>query len=272
MSVARELGAPIIPAGLAWARVRQEDPDVVLYHEDGSHPAPAGSYLTASTLYATLTGSSPVGLSSTLTGHPMPEGVLNPARTVTLASLGPEQAERLQRVAWTTYEQLRQSGGYVEVQPPSPELPTLPEGQPLEPTTLLGSWQGEMRFYSQEAGQSPAMLHLALKQAGAHLGGTVRIVFANGQTEGPFSLEALSMEASRLRFSTPLLSKGRGKVEHEAVLTAEGLVGLARYENPRNHDRYVGTWKLHRPELSSGAAVAPTTPREPPAAQSTAAP
>lgn len=249
MSVARDLGAPIIPAGLAWARVRQEEPDVVLYNQDGSHPAPAGSYLTASTLYATLTGHSPVGLASNVSGHPMPEGVLNPNKTVRLASLSPEQAENLQRVAWTTYEELRQSGGYVEVQQPSPELPTLPAGQPLALPALLGTWQGEMRFYDQESGQSPATLHLALKQEGERVEGTVRIVFANGQTEGPFSLEALTVEPSRLRFSTRLLSKGRGKVEHEAVLTAGGLVGLARYENPRNHDRYVGTWKLHRSEL-----------------------
>ncbi|WP_224368213.1 SGNH/GDSL hydrolase family protein [Hyalangium versicolor] len=248
MSVARDLGAPIIPAGLAWARVRQEDPDVVLYNEDGSHPSPAGSYLTASALYATLTGSSPVGLAPVLSGHPMPEGVLNPSKTVTLVSLEPEQAERLQHVAWATYEELRQSSGYVEVEPPAPELPTLPEGQPLETSALLGTWQGEMRFYSQEAGQSPATLSLILKQSSGHLGGSVRIVFANKQTEGPFSLESLSLEGSRLRFSTPLLSKGRGKVEHEAVLTVAGLVGLARYENPRNHDRYVGTWKLQRPE------------------------
>lgn len=248
MSVARELGAPIIPAGLAWARVRQEFPEVVLYHQDGSHPSPAGSYLTACALYATLTGQTPVGLASTLTGHPMPEGALNTSKTVTLAELAPEDAERLQRVAWTTYEELRASGGYVEVLPPAPGLPTLPEGQALELPALLGTWQGEMRFYSEEAGQSPATLHLVLKQQGGRMGGTVRIVFANGQTEGPFALEALSVESSRLRFSTPLLSKGRGKVEHEAVMTAEGLLGLARYENPRNHDRYVGTWKLHRPE------------------------
>jgi hypothetical protein len=189
-----------------------------------------------------------VGLATVLTGHPMPEGVLNPSRTVTLASLPPEQAERLQRVAWNTYEELRQSGGYVEVEPPTPALPTLPEGQPLEPQSLLGTWQGEMRFYDQETGQSPATLTLILKQAGAQLAGSVRIAFANGQKEGPFPLEALTVESSRLRFSTPLLGNGKGKVEHEAVLTAEGLVGLARYENPRNHDRYVGTWKLRHPE------------------------
>jgi hypothetical protein len=95
-----------------------------------------------------------------------------------------------------------------------------------------------------------------MKQVGAQLAGTVRIVFANGRMEGPFPLETLAVESSRLRFSTPLLSKGRGKVEHESVLTSEGLIGLARYENPRNHDRYVGTWRLQRPEP-------PVLPREP---------
>jgi hypothetical protein len=192
----------------------------------------------------------------------MPEGVLNPEKTVTLASLSSEQAEKLQRVAWATYEELRLSGGYVEVQPPAPGLPTLPEGQPVEPAALLGAWQGEMRFYSQEAGQSPSTLHLVLKQAGAQLAGTVRIVFANGQAEGPFPLEALAVEPSRLRFATPLLSKGRGKVEHEAVLTPDGLVGLARYENPRNHDRYVGTWRLQRPEPPTPPS-APAPPQPP---------
>jgi hypothetical protein len=264
MSVAREIGAPIIPAGLAWARARQEHPDLVLYHQDGSHPSPAGSYLTACALYATLTGSSPVGLASVLTGHPMPEGVLNPAKKVKLVSLSSPEAELLQRMAWSTYEELRQSGGYVEVEPPAPALPSLPEGQPLAPPQLLGEWEGQMRFYSQEAGQSPATLHLALKRQGEQLGGTVRIVFPNGQKEGPFLLEGLAVEPSRLRFATPLLSQGRGKVEHEVVLTAEGLVGLARYENPRNLDRYVGTWRLHRegapvsePELTPYEASLP---------------
>ena len=47
-----------------------------------------------------------------------------------------------------TYEELRQSGGYVEVQPPAPGLPTLPEGQPVEPNALLGAWQGKNRSWS----------------------------------------------------------------------------------------------------------------------------
>ncbi len=266
MSVAQEIGAPIIPAGLAWEHARQEQPELVLYRQDGSHPSPAGSYLTAAVLYATLTGSSPEGLVASISGHPMPEGVLNPAKTVTLASFSPEVAGFLQRVAWATYEDLRKSGGYVEVQPPTPVLPTLPEGQVLEPSRLIGTWQGPMRFYSEEAGRSPATLHLVLRQREEQWDGTVRIVFPSGKKEGPFPLDTLAVEPSLLRFSTPLLGRGRGKVEHEAVLTEEGLVGLARYENPRNHDRYVGTWELQREEPPASAPAPPPGAEPSPAA------
>lgn len=247
MSVAQETGAPIVPAGLAWERSRQELPALELYHADGSHPSPAGSYLTAACLYAALTGQSPEGLASRVSGHPSPEGVLDPSKTVTLVSLSPEEAGHLQRVAWSTYSELRERGGYLTVGPLLPEpLPSLPEGLPLEPAALVGTWEGELRFYSEEAGQSPATLQLVLKPRGSGLSGTARIRFAHGKREGPQALEGLTVEPTRLRFTTPVLSQARGRVEHEAVLTAEGLVGRAFYENPRNHDRYVGTWKLQR--------------------------
>jgi hypothetical protein len=259
MTLARELEVPVIPAGLAWERVRQEHPEVELFHPDGSHPSPAGSYLVAATLYATITRQSPLGLTATISGHPRRELGVDTSRTVTLAALRPEQAELLQRTAWASYEALRKAGGYLKVQPPAPALPTLPQSEPLQILELLGEWQGELRFYSQEAGQTPATLHLSLRQVGNHLEGSARVVFQDGQEEGPFALEAPVMEPSRLRFLTPLQNKSSGKVEHEAVLTAEGLRGMARYENTRNKDRYVGTWRLQRQELAASAPAAEAT-------------
>lgn len=64
----------VAPAGLAWARVHEDvvasgvdplDPTSAfygLYVEDGSHPSPRGTYLTACVIYASVTGRSPVGL------------------------------------------------------------------------------------------------------------------------------------------------------------------------------------------------------------------
>jgi hypothetical protein len=262
MTLGRELDVPVIPTGLAWERVRQEHPEVELFHPDGSHPSPAGSYLMASTLYATITGQPPLGLTPAISGHPRREMVVDTSKTVMLAELEPERAELLQRTAWSTYEALREAGGYVKVQPSMPALPTLPEAQPLQILELLGEWQGEMRFYSQEAGQMPATLHLALKQVDNHLEGSARVVFKDGKEEGPFALEAPVMEPSRLRFITPMQSKSSARVEHEAVLTPEGLRGLARFENPRTQDRYVGTWRLQRPEVPGYQASCEPTPNE----------
>jgi MYXO-CTERM domain-containing protein len=60
----------IAPAGVAWRLVYEASADPLaasslftrLYASDGQHPSPAGSYLTACTMYASLTGLSSVGL------------------------------------------------------------------------------------------------------------------------------------------------------------------------------------------------------------------
>lgn len=61
--IGRELGALVIPVGIAWEAVRQQEGDGLLYDKDGSHPSPAGSYLAACVFVATLFGENPVGLS-----------------------------------------------------------------------------------------------------------------------------------------------------------------------------------------------------------------
>nr|WP_156922256.1 hypothetical protein [Azorhizobium doebereinerae] len=53
--------ALVIPAGLAFARMRARQPELNLYAADKRHPSPAGSYLAASVIFAALTGRSPVG-------------------------------------------------------------------------------------------------------------------------------------------------------------------------------------------------------------------
>lgn len=42
------------PVGMAWWKVRQDHPDLVLYDPDGSHPSLAGTFLAASTIYSTV--------------------------------------------------------------------------------------------------------------------------------------------------------------------------------------------------------------------------
>ena len=79
-AIGTELGAIVAPVGLAWQRAVGQRPGIALWDSDGSHPAPAGSYLAACVFYATLFGESPAGLNY----H---------------ADLSPDEAQFLQAVA-----------------------------------------------------------------------------------------------------------------------------------------------------------------------------
>jgi hypothetical protein len=60
--VGNELGALVIPVGLAFERAYAAAPQTALHQSyDGSHPNPLGSYLAAATAYATLYGKNVVG-------------------------------------------------------------------------------------------------------------------------------------------------------------------------------------------------------------------
>jgi hypothetical protein len=99
--IAAEIGALVVPVGEAWAAIRGTDDAVgpSLFIADGSHPSPAGTYLAASTFYATLYGKSPVGLrsSSRQTEEQPPPGAPSGSPVVPLAK---ELAARLQMAAW----------------------------------------------------------------------------------------------------------------------------------------------------------------------------
>jgi hypothetical protein len=56
-----ENNALVIPAGLAFARAIGKQPELNLYAPDKRHPSLAGTYLAACTVFAVLTGRSPVG-------------------------------------------------------------------------------------------------------------------------------------------------------------------------------------------------------------------
>ena len=61
-SIAAKEPACVAPIGQAWDNARARYPSITLHHIDGNHSAPAGAYLTALILYATLTGNSPIGV------------------------------------------------------------------------------------------------------------------------------------------------------------------------------------------------------------------
>lgn len=61
VDVGNEIGALVIPVGLAFDEAYRRFPDLKLHHRDGTHPSLLGTYLAACTVFATLYGLSPVG-------------------------------------------------------------------------------------------------------------------------------------------------------------------------------------------------------------------
>lgn len=61
-SVGEEIGALVIPVGLAFQKAYEQRPELALHVDyDGSHPSPEGTYLAAATVFATLYDTSVVG-------------------------------------------------------------------------------------------------------------------------------------------------------------------------------------------------------------------
>lgn len=63
---AEDVGGVLLPVGDAWLAAWRRNPALPLYGSDGFHPTLTASYLAALTIYAGLTGGSPVGLPTRL--------------------------------------------------------------------------------------------------------------------------------------------------------------------------------------------------------------
>src|ERR1051326_165073 len=119
MRAAQTTHSLVAPVGLAWARVRQTAPTIDLYYRDGSHPSPAGSYLAACAIYAAIFASSPVNLPARISGVPvdLETEQLKPDETAILVDLPKPVATKLQAATWNAWRELKQHGGYLNLNP-----------------------------------------------------------------------------------------------------------------------------------------------------------
>jgi hypothetical protein len=104
--IAAEVGAIVTPVGPAWRRARARSRRIELYRSDGSHPAPAGTYLAACVLYATIFGESPVGLTGRVLG---PDPLKVSQEDVVLVDLSDSDARLLQEAAWSVWTRYQAS-------------------------------------------------------------------------------------------------------------------------------------------------------------------
>lgn len=68
MGIGKELGALVIPVGLAWEKFLQKHTEPELHAKDMSHPALAGSYLAACVFFAMLFSENPTGAEDGIAG------------------------------------------------------------------------------------------------------------------------------------------------------------------------------------------------------------
>lgn len=102
VTIGRELNIGVAPVGEAWSAARTKWLSLDLHIFDESHPTPAGSYLAACVVFATLTGRDPKGAPSVILGHPVArsEGTVDFTEMVPLVDIGATTAGWLQEIAW----------------------------------------------------------------------------------------------------------------------------------------------------------------------------
>ena len=94
-NLAVETNAQVAPAGLAWELARARPPDWELHGEDGAHPGPLGSYLTAMVFYAALFDDEPTDMPLRIENRwKKKDGGLRPAIEVTA-----EQCRAMEQIA-----------------------------------------------------------------------------------------------------------------------------------------------------------------------------
>jgi len=99
-ALGKKLQVAVAAAGKAWLSCWGETPTaeerLTLYHADKAHPGVKGSYIYACTLYAAVTGQSPVGLTNRIPKQP--------EDTVTAA-----EARKFQEAAWRVHQDINRA-------------------------------------------------------------------------------------------------------------------------------------------------------------------
>lgn len=250
INAARMTNAKVAPVGIAWILALGQRPEIELYSDDGSHPSPAGSYLAACTIYATVFGQNPKGLPAKINGHPVNRGTAKVEldKTHVLVDLPPAQARILQKAAWASRQRLDENGGYIDVSPVlAPSLSPLPEGEALSTLALEGTWTGEIKFYDV----GPVRMVLDLRREGGIWKGHLELKYdSKDLSDESFDLEDLKVDERAFTFSIPKSPWADDlRVSFRAVCPApDEMRGIAEASR-RSVDQDIhalGTWRLHK--------------------------
>jgi hypothetical protein len=241
-AIAKEIGAPLIPAGEAFRTSLAGAPEIELY-EDGSHPSPAGSYLAACVTVHTLIGKGCDTAPDMVAGTPMDNAAarLREGEPGPIVSIAPAAAARLRGFAMAAVHTLTASGGYWSM--PKPEyreasLGTAAENTPAE--QMEGTWRGITWVYGKRA---DIVLNVHFEDG--KCSGTWSISAAEPPTQTTLPLERCRCaEDGGLHFRVGTLFQTSEL--HQARLSAGALKGTVEVESRTPYHRQMGTWELFR--------------------------
>ncbi|MEZ4951443.1 MAG: hypothetical protein R2784_18965, partial [Saprospiraceae bacterium] len=153
-TIAKELQALVVPVGLVWDKVRMI-PTINLYADDGGHPSPEGSYLTAVTLYSTIMSDDPIGLSETVSGYRLSSSGERSLDEKVLINVAKEDAQLIQKASWEVVESMQKLKDYMVFEEPAPSytIPVLNKGESIELKDIIGKWYGTSTYGSEYLGQ-----------------------------------------------------------------------------------------------------------------------
>jgi hypothetical protein len=242
-SVARDVGAILAPVGIAWQKVRQENPAIALYAADGSHPSPAGSYLIACVLVGSLNQNSVVAdMPASVSGHSVSDaGEVDMARRAPLVSLPPEAAREIRTIAKSVVDELRRSGGTLNAPKPERRTKAPPGGGSTTPQAIAGAWTGNLTYYP-----SPAFLNLTLQFNGNTCEGQVAIHIPECKQRYEAPAFNCAVSAGHLSFSVTTLPLPFLFDRFVGMLVGDRLVGTVERQGRELTNSMSGFWNLGR--------------------------
>ncbi len=248
-SIAKELDAIIAPVGLVWNKVRDND-QVNLYYRDGSHPSPSGSYLVATTMFATLFNESPVDLSGRLTGKEVSSSGVPALEATQLVNISDTDAQVIQEASWTVVKAIKKKGGYPKLKKlkSSYEIPSPKRGESMTSSDIVGKWYGTSTYSNDYNG---LLLHVE------SVNNTLRanLSFYTPDRADRMAVTNVSLENNQLRLTIKDSLRSLGS-DISFSLADNQLLGVSRSDGG-NVTRYKH-WNLSRDNVQNGLDLAAT--------------
>jgi len=241
-TIANELGAIVAPVGLVWDEVR-DNKQFDLYDRDGSHPSPHGSYLAATTIFTTLFGENPLGLSGTISGLRLSRTGQPSLNSQPLVNIPTEDAREIQNASWETVGNMQKTGGYGNLKKPKPNYstPVLSKGQNINKNNIAGRWYGTSTYGNNYLG-------LILDVAYTDGSPDMQLSFYTPDRQDKMTIKNAKIESNQLHLR--VTDSIRRLNSHLSFSLSEGqLNGIS--ESYSNNIRQYKHWTLSREHIQN---------------------